>query len=61
MIMVNILIGCTGSVASIKISDLVCVLKQRLNQVNVQIVATEKAKHFLNFTDQSIQVNNTTM
>lgn len=41
----KILIGCTGSVATIKLPQLVEKLSQ--NNLDVRIVVTEKAKHFL--------------
>ena len=45
----NILLGCTGSVASIKIPELVTSLKQN-GAFNVQVVTTEHAKHFFDLT-----------
>jgi phosphopantothenoylcysteine decarboxylase len=41
----KVLIGCTGSVATIKLSELVDQLKN--SNFEVQVVATECAKHFL--------------
>lgn len=41
----NILIGCTGSVATIKLSLLVAKLLEN-KRLEVQVVATEHAKHF---------------
>lgn len=43
----NIIIGCTGSVASIKIPELVeMILKSELPKFEIKIIATEHAKHF---------------
>lgn len=48
--MVNILIGCTGSVATIKLSNLIASLSEALLMDNktakIQVVVTEHAKHF---------------
>lgn len=40
----KILVGCTGSVAAIKIDELVNRLQEKSNEV--QVVTTEHAKHF---------------
>lgn len=42
----NILIGCTGSVASLKIPILVKQLLETHNNFKIQIITTEHAKHF---------------
>ncbi len=41
----KILIGCTGSVATIKVNELVDQLKNK--SFEVQVIATEHAQHFL--------------
>ncbi|XP_077273365.1 phosphopantothenoylcysteine decarboxylase [Temnothorax americanus] len=41
----RVLIGCTGSVATIKLPQLVEMLRQ--NNLEVRVVVTERAKHFL--------------
>lgn len=46
----NILIGCTGSVASIKIPELVKTILE-LERFQVKIVVTEHAKHFFKKED----------
>lgn len=59
----NILIGCTGSVAAIKLPVVLNLLKKRDQSFQIRVVLTERAKHFVNineisamaeiFTDQS--------
>jgi phosphopantothenoylcysteine decarboxylase len=50
--MVNILIGCTGSVATIKLPQLVSgLLVLNHPQIKVRIVVTEHAKHFFDEKD----------
>lgn len=59
----NILIGCTGSVAAIKLPVVLNLMKKRNQSFQIRVVLTEKAKHFVNineisamgeiFTDQS--------
>lgn len=53
--MVNILVGCTGSVATIKLPILVHSLFEELSKkysnVKIRVVVTEHAKHFFNPTD----------
>ncbi|KAI9351509.1 flavoprotein [Obelidium mucronatum] len=44
--MVNILIGCTGSVASLKIPSLVQTLKEIHPEAGIKVVATSHALHF---------------
>lgn len=41
----RVLVGCTGSVATIKLPQLVEMLRQ--NNLEVRVVVTERAKHFL--------------
>ncbi|KAL6258713.1 phosphopantothenoylcysteine decarboxylase [Pogonomyrmex barbatus] len=41
----KVLVGCTGSVATIKLPQLVEILRQ--NHLEVRVVVTERAKHFL--------------
>ncbi|XP_018325347.1 phosphopantothenoylcysteine decarboxylase [Agrilus planipennis] len=49
--MVNVLIGCTGSVATIKLPNLINMLKEShkdlKSNIEVRIVVTEAAKHFI--------------
>ena len=44
---INILIGATGSVATIKIPEIIQRLRQLDVNVNVRLVPTEHARHFL--------------
>ena len=44
--MVNIVICCTGSVASIKIPDLINQLIDRIKGINIKLVHTKNATHF---------------
>lgn len=59
--MVNILIGCTGSVATIKLPILVRTLTQKLSEnsisVKIRIIVTEQAKHFFKETDISDDID----
>lgn len=48
--MVNILIGCTGSVASIKIPELVETIKKEIPSANIALVATTASKSFFDET-----------
>ena len=45
--MVNILLGVSGSVATIKADQIVTLLKENIPQCNVQVLATEHSTHFL--------------
>jgi len=49
----RILIGCTGSVATIKLSQLVSELKESAgnSQVEIRVVATQRSKHFFKVKD----------
>lgn len=47
----HILIGCTGSVASLKIPNLVKELLEKNNNFKIQIITTEHAKHFFKETE----------
>jgi len=53
--MVNIIVGCTGSVATIKLSELVTGLleqfKKKHYDIRVRVVTTERAKHFFKVED----------
>ncbi|KAK9873243.1 hypothetical protein WA026_021731 [Henosepilachna vigintioctopunctata] len=55
--MVKILLACTGSVATIKLPILLQKLKDKLknesNRVRVQVILTERSKHFVNKTEIS--------
>ena len=44
--MVNILIGCTGSVASIKIPNLVVTIKNEVPSAHIIVVTTTAARRF---------------
>lgn len=56
----NILLGCTGSVASIKIPVIVDLIFTTFKdiKVNVKVVATEKALHFFDRTADVLKNNN---
>ncbi|KAI9141508.1 flavoprotein [Paraphysoderma sedebokerense] len=56
----NILLGCTGSVASIKIPVIVDLIFTTFKdiKVNVKVVATEKALHFFDKTADVLKNNN---
>ena len=45
--MVNILLGVSGSVATIKANQIVTLLQENIPQCNVQVLATEHSIHFL--------------
>jgi len=47
----NILIGCTGSVASIKLPNLISELKSKDTTFNIRVVLTEKARQFIDFEE----------
>jgi len=47
----NILIGCTGSVASIKLPNLISELKSKDSTFNIRVVLTEKAKQFVDLDE----------
>lgn len=47
----NILIGCTGSVASIKLPNLISELKSKDSSFNIRVVLTEKAKQFIDLEE----------
>lgn len=47
----NILIGCTGSVATIKLPLILNQLKLKNPTFNIRVVLTEKSKHFINFQE----------
>ncbi|XP_033099259.1 phosphopantothenoylcysteine decarboxylase-like [Anneissia japonica] len=51
----HLLVGCTGSVASIKIPQLVTELC-KLNQVEIQVVCTNSATHFFDPSKLEVQV-----
>ncbi|CAK8673707.1 unnamed protein product [Clavelina lepadiformis] len=54
--MVNILIGCTGSVAAIKLPKLVEKLQDVIKDINIKVVVTENAKHFFSADEIYAQV-----
>ena len=43
----NILLGVSGSVATIKADQIVTLLQEKIPQCNVQVLATEHSIHFL--------------
>lgn len=47
----NILIGCTGSVATIKLVEMIQLFKVHIEDCQVRVVVTEKALHFLNLEE----------
>lgn len=47
----KILIGCTGSVATIKLLDLIASFKLHVEDCEVRVVVTENALHFLNLDE----------
>ncbi|KAK5640123.1 hypothetical protein RI129_010934 [Pyrocoelia pectoralis] len=49
--MVNILIGCTGSVATIKLPILVKSLLELQPDVHISVITTERAKHFFDVSE----------
>ncbi|KAG5682836.1 hypothetical protein PVAND_012158 [Polypedilum vanderplanki] len=59
----NLLVGCTGSIAAIKLPVVLNLLKKRDPTFQIRVILTERAKHFVNineistmaevFTDQS--------
>ncbi|KAF9974936.1 hypothetical protein BGZ73_001559 [Actinomortierella ambigua] len=54
---INVLIGATGSVASIKIPIIVKTLKEELgDQVDIKVVATKPALHFFKIEDVQAEV-----
>ena len=55
--MANILVGCTGSVASVKVFELVELIKQRIQACTIRIVVTEHAKHFLQGNFEKYEVS----
>ena len=55
--MVNVLIGCTGSVACVKAFALISQIKEKVKDAVVRVVATEHAKFFLSDDFSAIQVS----
>ncbi|XP_066148106.1 phosphopantothenoylcysteine decarboxylase [Euwallacea fornicatus] len=53
--MVNVLIGCTGSVATIKLPNLISSLKEEFTKkhqnIKIRVATTERAKHFFKSAD----------
>lgn len=47
----RILVGCTGSVATIKLIDLIEKLREKIQGCEIRIVTTERAKHFFEATE----------
>lgn len=45
--MLRVLIGVTGSVATIKLPELIAKLQESILNVQIKIVATERALHFI--------------
>ncbi|KAB0792347.1 hypothetical protein PPYR_14306 [Photinus pyralis] len=54
--MVNILLGCTGSVATIKLPILVKSLLELQPDIHIRVITTERARHFFNSHDIPEQV-----
>jgi hypothetical protein len=52
----KILVGVTGSVATTKIWNLVHDLKQEFQDCEIQIVATERSKHFFSASQVDVKV-----
>lgn len=44
----NVLLACSGSVASIKLSPLILNIKEQIANVNLSLIVTENSKHFIN-------------
>ncbi|KAJ3078552.1 hypothetical protein HDU99_000525 [Rhizoclosmatium hyalinum] len=53
---INILIGCTGSVASIKIPQLVALLQSTHPNASIKVIATTHALHFFDRSTVSVPV-----
>uniref|UniRef100_H2Z3Z9 Flavoprotein domain-containing protein n=1 Tax=Ciona savignyi TaxID=51511 RepID=H2Z3Z9_CIOSA len=53
--MVKILLGCTGSVACVKVGEVIEFLK-RIKNSEIRVVVTKNAKHFYNFNTLSVKV-----
>uniref|UniRef100_U5ESC8 Phosphopantothenoylcysteine decarboxylase n=1 Tax=Corethrella appendiculata TaxID=1370023 RepID=U5ESC8_9DIPT len=47
----NILIACTGSVATIKLSTIINNLFEKNSNLNIKIICTKHSKHFFNYDD----------
>jgi phosphopantothenoylcysteine decarboxylase len=55
--MVNILIGATGSVATIKLSELVNEVQGNIPDARIKVIVTEHARHFIdNEKADSVQI-----
>ncbi|XP_070506370.1 phosphopantothenoylcysteine decarboxylase-like [Chironomus tepperi] len=52
----NILIGCTGSVAAIKLPNIISELKSKDPSVNIRVVLTNKAQQFVSKEDIAAEV-----
>lgn len=50
----NILIGCTGSVATIKLPELVRRFRAHNENVCVRVICTQHAKHFMKTADEPL-------
>jgi len=50
----NVLVGCTGSVATIKVHEIVAELEKE--NFEVQLVVTKSARHFLNEAEFKIKI-----
>lgn len=46
--MVNLLIGCTGSVASLKLPDLIAHFEKECDDIRIRVCVTEHSQHFFN-------------
>lgn len=53
----HVLLGCTGSVASIKVPDIIKTLMESKREIEVQVVTTERACHFFNKEALGVKVH----
>jgi len=56
--MVNVLVGVSGSVATVKLPMLVNQLKCNLPSADVQVVCTQHSTHFFDVEDVDAKVRN---
>lgn len=54
--MINLLIGVTGSVATIKLPELIQKAKHTCPNVNIRVVATQNALHFIQKDQVGVEV-----
>ena len=53
---VNVLMGVSGSVATIKLKEIVLLLRQRIPNVNIKVIATKNSLHFFTPSDIDAEV-----